>query len=472
MIKKICLFVLFCVICSGLPYATEETLDFGKFGPITLYYKQPRPAHVVLFVSGDGGWNLGVVDMARTLAGLDSLVVGIDIVKYLRGLERGEEKCLYPASDFEELSKFVQKRLKFTDYVTPVLVGYSSGATLVYATLVQAPATTFRGAISLGFCPDLLLTKPMCKGSGLEWTDGPKGKGYLFRPAPGLEVPWAVLQGQVDQVCNSAGTAEFVHQTRNGELISLPRVGHGFAVPKNWLPQFTEAFARMVERRETWELPPRTDELKDLPLIEVNAAGSSDKMAVFITGDGGWGVTDRGVSNGLAAAGIPVAGLNSLKYFWNRKTPETAATDLARILRHYLAAWKKTQVLLIGYSMGADVATFMASRLPGDLLDKVSLIVLLGPSRTVDFEFHLSNWMGNFTHSTDRPVLPELEKLRGKRIVCFYGAEETDSLCPGLDAALAKVVMLRGGHRIGGNFSLVLAEILEETRPAAGGVEH
>ena len=32
----------------------------------------------------------------------------------------------------------------FPKYITPILVGYSSGATLAYATLVQAPVGTFQ----------------------------------------------------------------------------------------------------------------------------------------------------------------------------------------------------------------------------------------------------------------------------------------------------------------------------------------
>lgn len=53
---------------GGLAAADEQTLQFGSFGTVTVYRPSPQPAHVVLFVSGDGGWNLGVVDMARELA--------------------------------------------------------------------------------------------------------------------------------------------------------------------------------------------------------------------------------------------------------------------------------------------------------------------------------------------------------------------------------------------------------------------
>ena len=153
--RKVLLLELILYGVSTVCFATEEELIFGRFGKVTLYYETPHPSQVVLFVSGDGGWNLGVIDMAKALTSLNALVVGIDIVSYVKQLAQSTEKCSYPAADFEALSQFVQKKLQFTNYLTPVLVGYSSGATLVYATLVQAPSTIFRGAISLGFCPDL-----------------------------------------------------------------------------------------------------------------------------------------------------------------------------------------------------------------------------------------------------------------------------------------------------------------------------
>jgi len=222
--------------------AEETSLEYGRFGKVSLYQGSSTPSHVVLFVSGDGGWNLGVVDMARELATLDALVVGIDIIHYLRELEKTDEICFNPAADFEMLSAFVQKKLKFSREIVPVLVGYSSGATLVYAALTQALPNTFCGAISLGFCPDLLLNKPLCKGQGLEWKAGPKGKGDIFLPATNLQDPWIALQGTIDQVCDPASTENYVKQVKGGEIVILPKVGHGFSVPKNWMPQFKKAF--------------------------------------------------------------------------------------------------------------------------------------------------------------------------------------------------------------------------------------
>ena len=75
---------------------------------------------------------------------------------------------------------------------------------------------------------------------------------------------------------------------------------------------------------------------------------------------------------------MPTVGLNSLKYFWKARTPEEATRDVARILRHYLAAWHKERVLLIGYSFGADVLPFVVNRLPAELRAHIVSVSLLG----------------------------------------------------------------------------------------------
>jgi type IV secretory pathway VirJ component len=280
-------------MASGIR-AEETTAQFGRFGKIALYYPSAHPAHVVLFVSGDGGWNIGVVDMARQLAALDALVVGVDITYYFKQLESSSESCVYPAADFELLSKFVQKKLGFPQHITPVLIGYSSGATLAYAAIVQAPANTFRGAISLGFCPDIALSKPFCRGSGLAWTKGPQGKGSSFLPATRLAVPWIAFQGTIDQVCDAEKTRAYVKQVNQGQIVMLPKVGHGFSVPKNWLPQLKNELAGLMAPRPQAPVQASAGELGDLPLLEIAAQGpESDYMAVFWSGDGGWAELDQ-----------------------------------------------------------------------------------------------------------------------------------------------------------------------------------
>lgn len=447
--------------------ASEETLTFGRFGRISIYRPATPPAHIVLFVSGDGGWNQGVVDMARELMAMDALVVGVDVVRYLKALNTSSETCVYPASDFEALGQFVERKYGFETYRPAILVGYSSGATLVYAALVQAPPGTFQGALSLGFCPDLLVDKPFCKGSGLAYHAGSKSKGIIFEPASHLESPWIALQGEVDQVCDPPSTQAFASRVKNGSVVMLPKVGHGYAVPRNWLPQFKAAF-HQIASSATGQVTLVPSSVADLPLVEVPAtAPESDTLAVILSGDGGWTSLDKDVGTALAARGYPVVGLNSLQYFWKARTPDSAAKDLERLLTHYLAAWKKQKVLLIGYSYGADVLPFMANRLPQPLLGKVSLTALVGLSRSVAFEFHVAEWLGTAS-SKELPVLPEVRKLKGARILCLYGEGEKDSLCRDLDPGLAKVVALPGAHHFGGDYRSVAEAILNALELAPG----
>jgi type IV secretory pathway VirJ component len=461
-----------CLACAAVATANEEVVRFGRFGPVTVYRQEPHPPHVVLFVSGDGGWNKGVVDMARELAGMKALVAGVDITHYLKELSASPDKCLYPASDFEALSQFLQKKLDFPHYVTPVLAGYSSGATLVYAVLVQAPPSTFAAALSLGFCPDFPATRPFCRGTGLAWEPRARGKGVNFLPATALSAPWVVFQGTIDQVCNPPATEAFVAKVGGAEIVVLPKVGHGFGVFRNWLPQFKQAFARLVAQAPApgaaaTATAPATvanataSDITDLPVVEVPAQGPvAGVLAVIVSGDGGWAGIDRQIGGALAKHGVRVVGLNSLQYFWTKKTPEISGRDLERILMHYDAAAPNGRILLAGYSRGAEVLPFMADRLSGALLARVAVIGLLAPTPQVAFEFHLTDWLGDSSDTDQLPVRPEVEKLAGKKIFCFYGADEKDSLCPSLAPALATAVRLPGAHHFGGDYEAIADALL------------
>ncbi|HEX6616332.1 MAG TPA: AcvB/VirJ family lysyl-phosphatidylglycerol hydrolase [Gemmatimonadales bacterium] len=441
-----------------------DTVAFGRFGPVVLYRTSTHPARVVIFISGDGGWNHGVVAMARALASLDALVVGVDIRRYFSSLERSGGPCAYPPADFEALSQGMQRRLGFPAYVPPVLVGYSSGATLVYATLVQAPPGTFRGGVSLSFCPDLWLDRKLCRGSGLSWRPGRHAHEVMLAAADSMETPWVVLQGADDSTCSVTAAEQFVSRIRGARMVRLSGVGHGFGVQSHWMPAFRDAFEQLTGTSMAGA--PAAPEVHDLPLIELPARGGSGMLAVVVSGDGGWASIDRRIGETLQARGVSVVGLNALQYFWHARTPDESSRDLARVLRHYLAAWHLGDVLLVGYSMGAEVLPFMASRLPADLRARVRLVALLAPSRTASFEFHLSELLGG--SQGDRPTAPEIERLRGLRVLCLYGTDDKDSVCPALPPGAATVVPVEGGHHFGRSYVGLADRIL---RAAESGEE-
>jgi type IV secretory pathway VirJ component len=197
-----------------------------------------------------------------------------------------------------------------------------------------------------------------------------------------------------------------------------------------------------------------------LPIVEVPAVGSRKTLAVLLTGDGGWAGIDREVAAAFAADGVPVAGLNTLQYFWNAKSPDTAAADLERILQHYLGIWKCEKAVLVGYSFGADVLPFMAARLPEELRRRVVLIALLGPGRSAEFKFHILDWVEAGLGNDALPLLPEISRLAGTPLLCFEGEGERDSLCPTLGPGQGTVVTLKGGHHFGGDYQAIARRIL------------
>ena len=440
--------------------ADHDILNVPTFGQVTIYHPD-HPSEVVLFISGDGGWNKGVVSMAERLRDLGALVVGIDIRSFNASM-RASKSCAYPPGDLEQLSRAVQLRYKLPAYMPPILAGYSSGATLVYVALAAAPPETFAGGLGLGFCPDVDQATPLCQMRGLKTTRKSKGPGFDLAPYAELKVPWKVLQGEVDQVCSPAATGAFVKATGSAQLISLPNVGHGFGVTPNWEPQLVEAFRGLSAAAAAKHEEPHVSiaEVSDLPLVEMPATGgpTRDEMAVIFSGDGGWADLDRNVSAGLAAAGVPVVGFNSLRYFWTPRTPDTAATDLARVITHYSAAWHRPRVILVGYSFGADALPFLVNRLEAPLRSQVTNVALLGLSTTAQFEFHLAEWFGQDS-GPEYSTVPEVNRLTVP-ITCVRGAEEDESACGLIRNPRARVVTVGEGHHFGGEYDELAHVIL------------
>jgi len=464
----------FATAASGDSASAPLSFPFGRFGVTTVYRPVGKPTAVTLFISGDGGWNLGVVDMAQHLVELGAVVVGIDIRHYRDQVNDGGATCQDFSGDFENLSHAVQRRLGLDEYWLPVLAGYSSGATLAYAVAVQSPKGTYGGVLSLGFCPDLDLKQPICRGAGLRYEfagarqsgTGPAGSGavqrVIFEPAGSNTTPWFVLHGEADQVCSPAATRAFVAKTGASTLVSLPSVGHGYSVEHNWLPQFVASYRRIA----SLATPTATAvDTADLPLVEVPArAAAGPKLrqvfGVLLTGDGGWAGIDQDVAGELAARGVPIVALNSLKYFWKPRDPESAAHDLQRIIRAYGSRWERREVLLIGYSSGADVLPFLYDRLDADTRRKVRGVALLGLGTDANFEFHVAEWVPG-RHAEGLATVPEIKRMGDARVLCLHGRDEGDSPCPALQGAGVRVVALDGGHHFNGDYGGVVQQIVE-----------
>lgn len=431
-----------------------EHLSHGRFKDVVLYAPTAMaapaaPAAVVLLLSGDAGWTGPAPEWAVRLAQRGALVVGVDLPQFREALNSDGGQCVFPDGDLENLSHFVQAYRHLTTYVLPILAGVGAGATLAYGTLAQAPKGMFGGALSVGFCPGFSLDKPLCAGSGLAIERREAGSTQSFLPDKGLGATWIVTDAAPTEpvACPAAAARAFVQSVPGAKWVDSA--------------QWADAYAGLVAATTPTRPAPPPAPLNDLPIIEVPAApGSpaSDRLAIMLSGDGGWAGLDKDVAAALASEGIPVVGVDSLRYFWTARTPDGIAADLDRLIGYYTVAWHRPKVLLLGYSQGADVLPFAVNRLSPAARAQVALTAVLGLSPHALFEFHLSNWLGD--DASGPATLPEMNRIAGIPVVCVYGADESDSLCPSLDPHRFTLIQTQGGHHFDGDYAALTRQIL------------
>ncbi|WDF70527.1 virulence factor [Sphingobacterium oryzagri] len=440
----------------------QEMLSYGRFGKLTMYHPTGQPGALVLFVSGDGGWQHGVINMARYLAMQGALVAGIDAKIYKTALASQKSGCLYPAADFEQLSMMLQKKYQFKDYQKPLLVGYSYGATLVYGLLAQAPAGTFLGGIALGFSPDLELPRMLCSGSGLSSHAWKAKNTYYLDPVKALTSPLFVLNGVKDEVCDYQATAEFLKGMEQAELVSLPLVGHGFSIADHWLPQFKNTYQKItgmtaVKNKPTnhpWNIQ------TTLPIYVLPSKESRESKLLFLlSGDGGWTSFDQGLAAAYVKKGFTVIGLDAQKYFWQKRSPEEATSAISNILTQYTRQHPQASISLMGYSFGACVIPFIANRLRGQLKESLKEVILLSPDVSGDFEIHVADMLSFGRGRAPYDVVAEFKKTAGVRRICLFGDTEDATIAQAFKRIGVPVDILPGGHHYNNDFN----EIVDRT---------
>jgi type IV secretory pathway VirJ component len=458
----------------------EEQISVPLLGKVTVYHSTPLELTqgVVLFISGDGGWKLGVLGMAERIAP-QSLVVGISMPAWQEEAEKHPDTCWYPAGELEAIAQAVEKIYKFPRYLRPILVGYSSGATVVYGALAQAPEGSFAGGVSLGFCPDLEVRRPFC-GRG-PWKPSYDPKKHLTLLPVRADLPalpdgspsWIALQGLVDKVCNAPDTEHFVSQVHGGKIVPLPKVGHGFGATKNWGAAFDASVLSFLEPHSAWEptrvtepsrapnLAPqeinRRLEALDLPLAVTWPESPTDAL-IFVSGDGGWMELDQEVASKLHDAGVAVIGWSTLRYFWKAQTPEKFRRDLERVIG---TLPEEMPVFVGGYSFGAEVVPVTLALAPPSepILDRIDGMVLVGPGRYATFEVSPLDWIFTSTLPTDHPVRAALEKEEKLPVLCLEPVSSSESGCPQADRPGLTRVRLPGSHHFGGDYSTLAEQI-------------
>jgi type IV secretory pathway VirJ component len=358
----------------------------------------------------------------------------------------------------------VEKKYDFPDYIPPVLMGYSSGATLVYAILAQERLGTFIGGISVGFCPDIDLPKMLCELNGLTVTADIPGKRYILQPDDKLGYQWIVLDGKLDKICSYPAVEDFVSKTKNAELITLPKVGHGFSKLSDFMPQWKDAYTRLNAKYEK-EKPPIVDigQVKNLPVVITNSKirDFQAPAVLLISGDGGWYGFEQSIADNFANQGIPTIGLDSRKYFWTRRTPEETASDIAKALNFYGKEWGRNKFILIGYSLGAELVPFIVNRLPDEIKTKIESVVLLSPATNTDFEIHISNMIGIGNRQNTYYTIDEITKLKSFTTLIIFGEGEKTQIPDLLKGTSIIIRKLPGDHHYKFNLPLIMQTMKE-----------
>ena len=116
---------------------------------------------------------------------------------------------------------------------------------------------------------------------------------------------------------------------------------------------------------------------QNLPVQEWPATSYDKPFIFYISGDGGLNKFSTDLCIALNKAGYEVVALNARAYFWDKKTPEKTATDVNNYLSRKLTGRENQQVVLIGYSFGADVLPFIISRLSKNIHDNLRVSFML-----------------------------------------------------------------------------------------------
>ncbi|GLS24267.1 hypothetical protein GCM10007874_72880 [Labrys miyagiensis] len=198
-----------------------------------------------------------------------------------------------------------------------------------------------------------------------------------------------------------------------------------------------------------------------IPVEELPAV-SARTLVIFYSGDGGWRDIDKKISEYLNLNGVAVLGVDSLRYFWQQKSPGKVGSDLEKLIATYRTKWGVKRVALVGFSIGAGVLPFAWNTISHSTQNNVDLIAMLSLDPKASFQISVSGYLG-WQSASDMAVGPAAASLPHEKVLCFYGADEKQA---GESGCLLKVmrgatlIERPGGHHFDGNYIPIAQAIL------------
>ena len=197
-----------------------------------------------------------------------------------------------------------------------------------------------------------------------------------------------------------------------------------------------------------------------LPLSLYASSDTTKPLVFYISGDGGFNKFSTSFMQSLNKQGYAVIGLNAKDYFWSKKKPQEAATTIEDAIIESNKEWKKKNVVLIGYSFGADVSPFMLTHFSTALNNKVSHLVLLSPSSKTDFEIHVLQMFG-LGKDEGESVPGEINKI-SKPVSIIVGDDENEFPFNQLTIKNKQIIRMRGGHHYDGDVDALCKQVVQQ----------
>lgn len=196
-----------------------------------------------------------------------------------------------------------------------------------------------------------------------------------------------------------------------------------------------------------------------LPMKEWDASAHNKPLVFYISGDGGLNRFSNELCTAINKEGFDVDAMDSKSYFWSQKTPARTAEDISDFLSKKIARRPNQQIVLIGYSFGADVLPYVLNRLPKNIADKIKVSFLLASSGSTDFVIHIADLFGSGKRR-GMDVLTEVNKISNQKIVILNSSDDK-----GLDAGKITVKhtteILPGGHHFDGDINEIVKAIIK-----------
>jgi len=198
---------------------------------------------------------------------------------------------------------------------------------------------------------------------------------------------------------------------------------------------------------------------QDLPVKEWNAGTHDKPLLFYISGDGGMNSFSTSLCEDLNNKGFDVAALNARSYFWDKRAPGETAAAVNNFLKNKLNGRKNQQIVMIGYSFGADVLPFILNRLPKETDDKVLVSFLMASSGSTDFQIH---WADIFGSNTKRSmdVVSEINKLTDEKVVIISGSDDRTLAINKITLKRFTREVLPGGHHFDGDTGQIAKVII------------